>query len=636
MQKSRVLFFTPEALAASHMATQCLIARTLKELGHEVVFVRCFGNLTRCPGKDIAGAPFDLGGNAVREVCHRCIGNSLSILQHYGLDSLSLDDYLNQEDLAEIHQAVFSAKNDLQSFAYDGVPFGQICMRDLALSTKVCDFEKIDQSTLTAWILYIHGCLSSYIAVERMIKERAITHVVRFNEYATNIGAAFAGYKHKIPVITTANAMHLGTDQRSVVIMSELAPHAHRAQMKDWPKWENFALSAEQVTKVADDIIYRCGTASVHSLAKSFKDNTVLQDLGLSYSAKTLVAFTSSLDDDNSYRRMLEALGAPLPRLRKPFADQLEWLSELVRFVESNSEIQLIVRVEPFEHAIRSAGADTQQLIALREAFDRPISRCRFIWPQSPISSYDLIELADVGLTSWGDIGLEMARLGVPVLSAWHNVSFPQGAFLPWGGAEKETYFNHLKLLLNAPVRIDNMIKAFRCDHYFRHMGALDLSDVVAAANDVVLSDFRLPLEAKAIEEVIIGGTPLRQINLQRTQLHQRLDSSEREEEEMHEEMVRMIHYFLTSESQLPGDEMTIIDSRRLINTRDAYDAVNQASEVCPLLCIDGKSIIYHYRGRKITRFTPLFARLATYLECHYAQQETDAGAKSRAAQLRL
>ncbi len=638
MQKGRVLFFTPEALVAPHIACQCNLGRTLKELGHEVLFVRCYGSLTRCPSKDMVSAPFEVGTDRIRDVCHNCITHSLSYLSHYGLDAVTLGDYLNQEDLDKIHESVFNAKDDLSTFVYDGIEFGKITTRDLTLATKICDFKNIDQTNLAGWILYIHSCLSSYIAADRMIKERGITQIVRFNEYATNIGAAFAGYKNNIPVITTSQASHMGVDRRLVVIMSELGPFTHRTQMKDWPKWEGLALAPEQVTKVADDVISRCGSTSAHvySTAKTLTENTILHDLGLSYGTKTLVAFTSSIDEDVSYRLVLDALGKPLPLINKPFADQIEWLTELTRYVESSTDLQLIVRVHPREGKNKRDAVGSQHLTLLRESFDRPFMRCRFVWPESPISSYDLVELADVGLTSWSSIGLEMARLGVPNLTAWHDVGFPEGDFHPWGGPSKEDYFRKLTQLINAPLRIDHMIKAFRCYHQFQVMKALDLSDIVPGRDDSSLIEFKLPREAKTIEEVIIGNRPLREINLERMRLQQRPDSCEQEEDAIRTEITRLLHYFLTGELELPREGLTIVDSRKISSARDVYDGLNGASGASPRLYIDGKTLIYHYRGSKLSRFTPLLARLASYLECHYANFKSEAAAICRSAQPRF
>lgn len=621
MEKGRVLFYTPEALVTPHLGCQCILARTLKELGHDVVFARCFGSLTRCPSKDMVAAPFEIGGEAVQDVCHRCITASFGLLSHYQLDSLVLGDYLSQDKLEEIHQTIFQHQHDLSAMTYDGIEFGKICTRDLSLATKICDFKNIDPANQTAWVLYIHGCLSSYAAVDRIIKERGISHVVRFNEYATNIGAAFAAYKNNVPVITTSQASHLGVDRRLIVIMSELGPFTHRSQMRDWPQWEHLALSAAQVKKVADDVISRCGATSAHvySSAKTVNQSNIIQDLNLSFARKTIVAFTSSIDEDISYRLVFDALGKPLPLINKPFTDQMEWLTELTAYVESHPELQLIVRVHPREGKNHRESFGSQHLGLLKAQFGGTFERCRFVWPESKISSYDLVELADLGLTSWSSLGLEMARLGVPVLTAWHDVAYPDGDHLPWGGETKQNYFRMIGELLEKRVDINHLAKAFRCYHQFHVMKALDLSDVVPNQEDSGAVHFRMPSEARAIEEIIIGNKPLREINLERMRAQQSPELVGQEDAEIRAELLRLVHYFLTGEKDRGDSQMSIYDCGELPKGSLGYELVKNAAARGSVICVEGKTVNYRLTGKQVFKYSPLVARLALYLKPYFS-----------------
>ena len=97
---------------------------------------------------------------------------------------------------------------------------------------------------------------------------------------------------------------------------------------------------------------------------------------------------------------------------RQPFRDQIEWLEALIKKVELSRNLQLIVRIHPREGANRREAVVSSHLGLLKSRFSRSYNHVRFVWPGDEVSSYDLMELADVGPRSWSSTALEMARLG--------------------------------------------------------------------------------------------------------------------------------------------------------------------------------------------------------------------------------
>ena len=54
-----VLFFVPEGGVRLYLVEQAILGRTLRDLGHNVLFVRCFDVFPRCPYKDSVLMPFE-------------------------------------------------------------------------------------------------------------------------------------------------------------------------------------------------------------------------------------------------------------------------------------------------------------------------------------------------------------------------------------------------------------------------------------------------------------------------------------------------------------------------------------------------------------------------------------------------
>src|ERR1700683_3888209 len=57
--RGAILFFVPYAGVTPMFSQACVVARTLREQGHRVVFARCFRLFDRCPVIDMHLLPYD-------------------------------------------------------------------------------------------------------------------------------------------------------------------------------------------------------------------------------------------------------------------------------------------------------------------------------------------------------------------------------------------------------------------------------------------------------------------------------------------------------------------------------------------------------------------------------------------------
>ena len=89
-----------------------------------------------------------------------------------------------------------------------------------------------------------------------------------------------------------------------------------------------------------------------------------------------------------------------------------DWLADTVRRLAGHENLQTIVRVHPGE--ILGAGHPSQDIV--RAALPQVPPGLHLVAPDSSINTYDLIELAHVGVVYTSTVGLEMAMAGVPVI----------------------------------------------------------------------------------------------------------------------------------------------------------------------------------------------------------------------------
>jgi hypothetical protein len=122
---------------------------------------------------------------------------------------------------------------------------------------------------------------------------------------------------------------------------------------------------------------------------------------------------TLGLDERPIVLLPTNVLGDSLTLGRNIFSKTMtEWISRTVQYFAGRDDAQLIIRVHPGEvltHGLAMADVVKDVLPVLPE-------HIHLIEPQDTTNTYDLIEIADLGLVFTTTVGLEMAMTGVPVI----------------------------------------------------------------------------------------------------------------------------------------------------------------------------------------------------------------------------
>lgn len=142
--------------------------------------------------------------------------------------------------------------------------------------------------------------------------------------------------------------------------------------------------------------------------------------------SKRLWQYVSSQGADET-RRMLNldsrpvvmlaanVLGDSLTLGRDIFASSMtEWITKTVQYFARRDDVQLVIRVHPGEKLVPKAKS---MAAVVREALPEAPSHIHVIGALDKINTYDLIEIADVGLAYTTTVGLETAMNGRPVIS---------------------------------------------------------------------------------------------------------------------------------------------------------------------------------------------------------------------------
>lgn len=140
-------------------------------------------------------------------------------------------------------------------------------------------------------------------------------------------------------------------------------------------------------------------------------------------------------------------IGDSLTLGRQIFSESMtQWLTRTVQAFAARPQTQLVVRIHPGERYTQ--GPSVADVV--RRALPELPSHIHLVAADAPINTYDLIEIADVGLVYTTTVGLEMAMSGVPALIAGDTHYRSKG--FTYDPPTWDAYFGILDKILAAPV----------------------------------------------------------------------------------------------------------------------------------------------------------------------------------------
>jgi hypothetical protein len=594
-QRPLVVFFAPEAGVTLYLQTQIALAQALRSQGCDVVFARCFELLPRCPVKDMHLLPFDLPPARARQACLGCYRSSQHHLEEASdLDFVDLREFVGAPARARIDSAMSAVPADGLEFVYDGIDVGSLAFYDFAISHKHPVQEPMSAAAKGAWEQYVRNAMTSIEMARGLVERFKPAALVCFDEYAMMSAARLYAQRQGVAVRMISIAYHLNGDPRRPVAMSNLTViKDFEWREAQWPRWRDVALTPPLVAAAVDDSIYRLSHkgAHIYSPSKTLDNSDLPARMGLDPARRVLVAYTSSRDEHDALLVNLQGLGiAPRP-VRDAFGDTFEWLDALIRHVEASGHLQLVVRVHPRVGVTPRDNRVAAEYQRYRAEFSGSFRHTRFVWPEEPVSSFDLAEFADLALVSWSSIGLELARLGVPVLSGNRSMmvigpdeDFIQHAATPAG------YFQAIERLIGGLKDPGEQLRlCFRWYHLLNLGNSIDFRDAIDEHGKY--GNVAAARHARLAKEAIVGQADALTANLASLEKAGTSGSLRDETLALRGQIGRLVHFLCTGE--------------------EAAGPVDLQGR----FAVAGDDITYGHGGREWKRRSRLVARLGRILD---------------------
>jgi hypothetical protein len=155
------------------------------------------------------------------------------------------------------------------------------------------------------------------------------------------------------------------------------------------------------------------------------------------------------LDDRPVVLLAANVLGDSLTLGRNLFAQSMsEWITKTVQYFAKRTDVQLVVRIHPGEKIVPQAKS---MGTVVREALPEIPNHIHLIGALDNVNTYDLIEIADLGLAYTTTVGVETAMNGIPVISCGDTHYRGRGFTIDPNSWDE--YFSTLeKVLANLPA----------------------------------------------------------------------------------------------------------------------------------------------------------------------------------------
>lgn len=129
-------------------------------------------------------------------------------------------------------------------------------------------------------------------------------------------------------------------------------------------------------------------------------------------------------------------------------ASMAEWIGKTAQYFAARPDVQFVVRIHPGERLMK--GPSSAEVI--KAVLPDLPENIRLVGPLEKVNTYDLMELAGLGLAYTTTVGMEMCLRGVPVIVAGHT--HYRGRGFTYDPQTYDQYFSMLdNLLKDLPAR---------------------------------------------------------------------------------------------------------------------------------------------------------------------------------------
>ncbi len=276
-----------------------------------------------------------------------------------------------------------------------------VSVRDVQYTLQVEDFDLNDVECHTLYQLRIERNTQACQTAQRLLKSNRPEVVLTPNGSILEFGAVFQVARSlDVPVVT----YEFG-EQRGRIWLAHNREVMRQETDELWEARQDTPLNTEEWQQIRTLFASRQRASLWENFSRRWQGQPsqggeqVRQALGLDGRPVVLLA--------------ANVIGDSLTLGRQVFTSNMSsWLEKAVFDFSHRTRVQLVVRIHPGERY--TTGPSVADLI--RQVLPEIPAHIHLVVAEDPINTYDLVEIADLGLVYTTTVGLEMAMSGVPVI----------------------------------------------------------------------------------------------------------------------------------------------------------------------------------------------------------------------------
>ena len=257
------------------------------------------------------------------------------------------------------------------------------------------------------------------------------------NGTITELGAVYRVARH----LGIRTVTYEFNDQREQVWIAQDDEVMHQCTDDLWVARGGHKLTDEQRNLIEELESARMGAKAFGKSVRRWQD---VETVGGEKTRREL-----GLDDRPVILLATNVLGDSLTLGRNTFAKSMAaWIAETVRFLAGKPEVQLVMRVHPGERLTHGRS----MVDVVNEALPSIPEHIHVIGPLEKVNTYDLMDIASLGLVYTTTTGMEMSMNGIPVIVCGDTHYARRGFTIDppsWG-----EYYDMLDAAIKEPKRL--------------------------------------------------------------------------------------------------------------------------------------------------------------------------------------
>lgn len=281
----------------------------------------------------------------------------------------------------------------------------QVSIRDVQYSLQIEEFDLKDAKSEAGRLYRLRHerNLKAAQAVHAWMKSNPVDVVLTPNGSILETGAVFQVARFlRLPVVT----YEFG-EQRERIWLAQNSEVMHQDTNGLWQSRKNQPLSESQWQRIRDLFASRQRADLWENFSRRWQ--------GLPGQGGGKARSQLKLDDRPLVLLAANVIGDSLTLGRQIFsASMTDWLQQTLSYFAGKTNTQLVIRIHPGERYTKGPSVGD----VVKQTLPRLPENIHLVAANDPVNTYDLVEIANLGLVYTTTTGMEMAMSGVPVVVA--------------------------------------------------------------------------------------------------------------------------------------------------------------------------------------------------------------------------